>query len=169
MNVLIWIIVIVVMIFLIDRLGRRPTRHNLQGLDELVRFIEGLVTQAKDGTILIVKHKKTKRFIQFVKESNHGKSMRIHYGFPDASWSRPFFPKIIANFNKERIPYQIIKTNDDSVRRFITVDHIENIEVIIRIAKLSFEAMNLLPSDQYYAYYEGELDLALLKRNKRRG
>lgn len=160
------IIALIVVVFIIGfKLMNRPLRHRIKSLDELGRFLEGLIVQGTEGTILMVEDKKTKKFVQFVKLGKRNKA-KLHFGFPDAPWSRNYFQRVEDSFKKRNIQYTINPTSEDVVTKFLDIDIVE-IDKGVEIAKLAFNAMDIPPSGHFQAYYKGDLNEDYVKELKK--
>ena len=163
-NTILIIVVIIVLIWGFIKWMSRPLRHRVKNLDELERFLQGLIIQGAEGSILIVKDKKTKMFVQFVKLGKKNRAM-LHFGFPDAPWSRRYFQEVEDAFKIRNIQYSINQTGEDVVTKFLDID-IVKIDKAVKIAKIAFNAMHIPPSGHFQAYYEGDLDEDYLKELK---
>ncbi len=156
---------IIVVIIIGFKLMNRPLRHRVKNLDEFERFLEGLIVQGSEGSILIVEDKKTKKFVQFVKLGK-SKKAKLHFGFPDAPWSKRYFQRVEDAFKKRNIQYTINPTGEDVVTRFLDVDIFE-INKGVEIAKIAFHAMDIPASGHFQAYYAGDLDEDYIKEVKK--
>jgi len=160
MSTILIIALIVVFIIIGFKWMSRPLRHHIKNLDELKLFFEGLIAQCTVGSILIVEDKKTKRFIQFAKRAK----VILHFGFPDAPWSRKYFKRVEDAFKKNNIQYTINQTGEDVVTKFLDIEFVE-IDKGVEIAKIAFHAMDIPSSGHFRAYYEGDLSKETIKES----
>jgi hypothetical protein len=142
----------------------QPIRHRITNINELRVYLNGFIAQCSDGSILFVKHQKTGRFLQFALYLEKRGGFNLHFGFPDAPWSRDFFNDLASKLSAENIEYNIRAMADEKVRRFLTVDDIRSIDEGVRIAKLALKAMKLPENDIYQVHMEGWLRSDLLKK-----
>ncbi len=140
----------------------RPVRQRINNLDELKRFLKNLIGEFIEGSVLIVEDRKTKRFIQFAKRAK----VILHFGFPDAPWSRNYFKRVEDVFKKNNIQYTINTTGENVVTRFLDIEIIK-IDEGVEIAKKAFSAMDIPKNGNFRAYYKGELTENALKGIKR--
>ncbi len=161
-------VIVLLLVFFIWFLGNRPKKYLINNIEDLSRFLAGLLDQFTDGSVLIVRHKRTKYFIQFAKYIDDNDKVNLHFGFPDAPWSRAFWGRVKDVFDKERIDYKIKQTGSEEVTRFLSVDYIESIQDGVAIAKHALSAMNLSHFDKYTVYYDGYLqhDVLSMEKNK---
>ena len=162
-------ILIIVLIVFLSIIGfikwmNRPVRQRINNLNELERFLKNLIGEFTDGSVLIVEDRKTKRFIQFAKKAK----VILHFGFPDAPWSRKYFTRVEDAFKKKNIQFTINPTGEEIVTKFLDIE-ISKIDKGVELAKTAFSAMDIPASGHFRAYYKGELTENALRGIKRNG
>jgi hypothetical protein len=143
----------------------RSIKYKISDLNDVEKYLTTLVEECKDYSLLFIEHKNTKYFIQFAKYVMKNNNINLHFGFPDAPWSRGFFSIIQDLFKKENIEYCIVDTSAEKVPKFLEVNFIENNKTAIKIAKLTFKAMGLSAQDNYVLYFKAELDEKAIREN----
>lgn len=84
-NILKWLAIVALLITgVIWFLLKRPFCHRKVKLTDIKRFVQGLLDQCVDGSILIIEHEKSERFIQFALYSSGDRPV-LHFGFPKAN------------------------------------------------------------------------------------
>ncbi len=160
---MIWIIISIVLgIILFIWYMRRPYYHRGVKQNELERFIRGLMDQCDDGSLLFIEHENSDRFIQFAKYETKKIGTILHFGFPDAPWSREYFKRMVIELQDAGMDYSIQSTGEESVRRFIDVDieatKINSIEKRgAKLAQIAFRAMGLGQNEKYRVRYDADL------------
>ena len=112
-----WIVIIFAALAIMLWWLKGPFYHKGMKRENVERFVKGLVTQCDDGSLLIVEHKNTGRFIQIAKYHSSSKFPILHFGFPKAEWSSKYFERLKASLQNERIKYQIQETGEIDVER----------------------------------------------------
>ena len=163
---MIWIVVIGLLILLLIWWGKQPNYYRNKKPSDFKSFIEGLINQGVDGSLLFIKHQRSKRFVQFAKYVTNSSESIINFGFPDAKWSRNIFKPLAEAFDKAGIDYSIRGTGDDAefVSRFIDINKkIENIEITAEefshIAKIAFNVMGIGEEEKFRIHFEGGLKI----------
>ena len=150
--VLFTVIFIVILYILLGK----PKKHKINNINNLNSYINSFLDQLIDGSVFIITHKKSKKFVQFTKRSDKNNNPYLLFGFPDAPWSRNIFPKIMDRFDEDHIHYSIKGTGDDTVTRFLEVDKIKTNPEAIKIVKSALSAMDLNYYDTFICHYEGK-------------
>jgi hypothetical protein len=162
MNTILIIVLIIVLIVGFHKWMSRPVRHPFKNLDELEYFLKVLSVQCTVGSILIVKDKKTKRFIQFAKKDKEN----FRFVLPDARWSKKYFSNVAKAFKNRNIQNTIHSTGEDTSTSFLV--NIPKIDKAVEIAKIAFHAMDIPPTGYFQAYIEGNFDEDYVKEFKKR-
>ncbi len=156
-----WIVIILVALAIMLWWLKGPLFHKGMKRENIERFVKGLVVQCDDGSLLIVEHKNTGRFIQIAKYQSSSKFPILHFGFPKADWSSKYFERLKASLQNERIEYRIQETGDIDVEAFLEVDiqltSDEKIKEIVKIAELALDIMEIDENEPLVMHYEGEL------------
>lgn len=155
-TVLLFLLAIVVMI-----LARKKPYH--KGIDwfDLRRFFKVLLEDCTDGSLLIIEHESSKRFIQFVKYSSANSNLILHFAFPDAPWSRKYFKQLEASFYEEGYNLRQERTNSESVTQFIEIDLSgKGPELVVqgeKLAHIALKALGLGEDSIFKIHFEGKL------------
>ena len=118
---------------------------------------------------MFIHHDDSERFLQFAKcRSNQGQ-MFLHFGFPDAPWSRQYFESIVKMVQTSGITYNITPV-EGLVRRFLEIDFstedpTKAITAAACIARAAFEAMGLNKSARFKIHYRGSLSREAARRS----
>ena len=73
---------------------------------EFLSDIAATLAGQPQGSILIMDHKRSERFLQFRKPADTGKvEQAIVFGFPEVEWSRAFFDEVVARVDESGFPY----------------------------------------------------------------
>ena len=162
---MIWIGCIVILIIFFIWWGKKPNYYRNKESSDFQRFIEGLIRQGSNGSLLFIKHQKSNRFVQFAKYITEDSEIVINFGFPDANWSKSYFKPLIEALDKAEFDYQVQGTRDASefVTRFLEVnkkvDDVEKAaEEFSLIAKIAFSVMGIGDREKYRIHFEGELN-----------
>jgi hypothetical protein len=108
---------------------------------------------------MFIEHAGSVRFVQFaIRNNSH---IILHFGFPDAPWSREYFAPVMKQLQTLKINYNIT-TCEGPTRRFLEVylsldDQAKTASVGAQIARVAFEVMGLTESARFKIHYEGEL------------
>jgi hypothetical protein len=153
-----YLIVIILVIIIIGffYFGKKPKIHKINSIRELPKFIDGF-DQTTPGTILIVTHKKTKKFIQMIKDCDESSGEYFVFSFPYAVWSRDYFEKLLISLSDNNISYDIVKTNDENVTKFVDVNFIKDKNKLYEIARIAIDSIDLKEEDVYTVHYKGWL------------
>lgn len=138
----------------------RPLVHSLSGLDGLEKFLGDLLERGADGTVLIITHVGTGHFVQFVKYFDPQGARRLHFGFPDAPWSREYFSAVRQALQAMGIALRTESTQREGVRRFLVAEDLDDIGVAKDIAIAALGAIGLNREDEFRAQFDGGTDPA---------
>jgi hypothetical protein len=110
---------------------------------------------------MFIEHEGSDRFVQFAKYQLDNSRTILHFGFPDAPWSRQYFDAIVKVLEKLDVGHKIT-TGEAQIHRFVEVDlaldDIENtVSIGARIAKAAFEVMGLSENARFKIHYRGDL------------
>jgi hypothetical protein len=143
----------------------RSIKYKITNLNDTGKYFTTLIEVCKENSLLFIKHKDTGYFIQYAKYVMKNNEINLHFGFPDAPWSRAIFSSIQNIFKNNDIKYNITDTTSNLVTRFLEVNFIANEIVAIKISKLAFKAMGLSEKDNYILYYQADLDEKAIREN----
>ena len=161
---MIWLAVVIGIAALIYLIGSRTKYYKAVTFEDFPRFLASLMVQFSDGGLLFFNHEGSERFLQFTKYIHDGKES-LHFGFPDAPWSRDFFESIKKKFLDEKIHFSVVATHSEPTKAFIDVADIPSIEQATTISRLAMSAMNLSMRDTFTAYFRGRVSTNIYKNN----
>jgi hypothetical protein len=153
------IALIIVLLFILIWWGSRPFYHRNVKSEEFERFLRGFVDQGADGSLMFIDHQDSERFVQFAKNCSDQRQTILHFGFPDAPWSREYLDPLAKKFQTLGIDFKIT-TGEGLIHRFLEIDlekeDLENkISEGAHIARATFEVMGLDESARYRIYFKG--------------
>jgi hypothetical protein len=151
--------------YLLLRWGIRPIRYRDLTSKDFPRFTDSLISQGGDGALLFIRHDGSERFVQFAKHLSPMPT--IHFGFPDAPWSRNYFSTVhdslcAADFRC----YERSTPDTADVPRFLCIDEINSPTEATEIARVAFSAMGVDDHATYTIHQEGPVSLAEWRRYK---
>lgn len=137
------------------------TRH--QRLEDIPARLEALF-QCRFGSVLVIQHEGSERFIQFAQRSDVVGSEHLLYGFPDAPWSRSYFPDLLARLRAENWDYEVRAAAVGAVTRFVEVHLLGERDRVIsdamRLARLTTVVLQLPATACYSISLLGSIDHA---------
>jgi hypothetical protein len=161
-----WAIILCVVgigVHLLLRQGVKPIYYRRMTSADFRRFIEGLISQGGDGALLFIRHEGSERFVQFAKYLSPRRS--VHFGFPDAPWSRDHFTAVEAAMSTAGFLCHLRDTQDGGpVTRFLCIDDLSSAKEAGEVALVAFRAMGLGPEESYEIHQEGPVSLKEWKR-----
>lgn len=146
-------------LFLLVALGywwlKRPVYYKNVPLTGVERFLSDLLQYFADGSILFVEHPGSPRFVQFVKYLDGKAHANLHFSFPEAEWSAPYFTKVAATLRAAAIPYTIRDTSEPLCPRFIDVDGIADPRLAFSVARAALSALGFSEADTFRIHFKG--------------
>jgi len=156
-----WIIIVGLIlagVYLFLRWAAKPIYYRQLTLADFPRFTESLFSQGGDGFLLFIHHDGSERFVQFAKYLSPKRT--VHFGFPDAPWSRLYYPAVQRALADADFPCYDSPTQDDKlILCFLCVDDIPSPEKATQIASIAFEAMGLDAKATFTIHQEGPISL----------
>lgn len=141
--------------------SKRPYRHRNLTADRFGWLLKTLAETLKDGSVLMIEHQGSERFIQFIKSEGPSGSC-LGFAFPDAPWSREYVEAICDELSRQGIAFSKSETGDDNVPCFIEIEmtgtDTEQIKQALRLASIACQAMGLGDNARFTAHFRGELD-----------
>lgn len=144
----------------------KPLRYHIVEIQDFSPFLDTLYNDSTDGGILVLKHKKSKKFIQFALYEKQGQQRNLHFGFPDTEWSRKFFTRMQDVFDQNNIHYSLKKTGDYPTTQFLHINFIQNVEMAMNIVKLALLALNLPEKGKYIVHIHAHSNDEAIERTK---
>jgi hypothetical protein len=116
------VFLVVALLVLGLRLGTRPAYYRSRG-PEFLEEIVGTLAASPEGSVLIMEHPGSGRFLQFRKPADTGRrEQQVVFGFPEVAWTEPFFDQVVLQIEKSGLPFEIVeRTQDDQITRFVEV------------------------------------------------
>ena len=143
-----WYLVALIAIFLLVFVWwiQRPLYHRRVRPEEFERFLRDFLNQGAEGSLLFIEHENSSRFVQFAKYCSNQRETILHFGFPDAPWSRQYFGPLEKAFQTLGIEFNIT-AGEALIHRFLEIDlgkeDLENkILIGAHVARVAFEVVN---------------------------
>ena len=138
--------------------SRMPYRHRHLTMDGFEWLLDGLMDTMRDGSVLVIEHEGSDRFIQFVKYERPS-GVVVSFAFPDAPWSREYFDSLRMALADRSIDYSVSETGDEMTRRFLEVEcKGDPVESALELAGMATAVMDLGDGDRFCAHLTGDLD-----------
>jgi hypothetical protein len=91
-----------------------PLFHRNRELAFVEEFARTFASMAQ-GSVLIVEHDGSDRFLQFRKPADTGTALQnIVFGFPDVKWSRGYFDSVVAALRSEGFTFDVTAQPNDA-------------------------------------------------------
>lgn len=136
----------------------KPYRHRHLTMDRFEWLLNGLVDTMKDGSVLVIEHEGSDRFIQFVKHEQPSGTV-LGFAFPDAPWSRRYFEPLRTALAEKGVDYSVSETGDEITSRFLEAEcKGDSIASALELARMATSVMGLGEGDRFCAYLKGDLD-----------
>ena len=105
----------------ISRWLTKPYYHRKQTIDDIEGFFRSLRVQIGDNGVLIIRHKSSGRFIQFIKYANKGRAY-LHFSMPETKWSENAFPAILKLCREKGFSCRFQDVDGPFIKRFLDVE-----------------------------------------------
>jgi hypothetical protein len=145
--------------------GRRPHRYKKQPLQALSRFLVTLSRHGQHGLVLHVDHEGSDRFLQFAKYVGSDGHENVHFGLPDAPWSRSYVPRVLDALRLAGFSAYYRETGEDVVRGFVCVDNIDSPDRASELAQAAAGALDLPTSSTFTIWFDGAVDIQAQHRD----
>lgn len=131
--------------------------------DDLINYIENL-TNHEIGSILVIQHQKSKKFIQIVLPEHSDKITVFQFGFPYVPWIKPYYSRLKDYLKKSEIGFEINKTGLNDIPEFadITIefnDIVEGLAKALTVVELAILAFDIPAEDMFNVHYKGILTM----------
>src|SRR5882762_3616892 len=101
--------------------------------DAFPKFINGMMVQGGDGSLLFFEHEGSDRFLQFAKYIESPSGRNLHFGFPLAPWSTAYYATLKAKLTAAGFRCSEKETGEGEVERFLCVDYLESADEAARL------------------------------------
>jgi hypothetical protein len=164
-EVLMWYLIALIVILLLVFVWwiQRPLYHRRVRPEEFERFLGEFLNQGAEGSLLFIQHENSPRFVQFAKYcSNQGQTI-LHFGFPDAPWSRQYFDPLAKTFQTLGIEFNIT-TGEGLIHKFLEIDlekeDLQNkILMGAHLARVAFKVMGVGENERFKVQFKGDLSV----------
>lgn len=164
MSILGWALGVVVVVGFLWWMSRSPRYRSIK-LNDLPRFFSSFADTAAVGSLMFIHHEGSDKFIQFAKSREGDGRVNLKFSFPDAPWSRSYFDKVVLGLSQTGMSYHIEETTDEpKVRRFVTVNFIQDAQQVLLVASTALDALDVL-DQPFRVVFEGVVDPQLVRRN----
>lgn len=133
--------------------GSKPARHRGQRAEHFERFLTTLELGGRDGGLLFIEHDDSECFVQFVKlgdDPNDRTSLSL--GFPDAPWSRTYYPAVREALTAAAIP--LTERRGTTGMGFLDADHL-SVPGAAEATRLCFAAMGVGADSRFTLHFSG--------------
>jgi hypothetical protein len=133
--------------------GSKPARHRGQRAEQFERFLTTLELGGRDGGLLFIEHEGSECFVQFVKlgdDPNDRTSLSL--GFPDAPWSRTYYPAVREALTAVGIP--LTESQGATGMQFLEADHL-SVPRAAEAARRCFAAMEVGSDARFTLHFAG--------------
>lgn len=121
-------------------------------------LVRKLVRLLDNGGVLVIRHRKTKKFVQFARYTEK-KGVRLHFGFPRAPWSNSVFDEFRIRLEMIGMSPVVAKTDNNNVPEFLELNWFQPNEMSYKQAKdvaiLAFNVMGILTDGAFEANFSG--------------
>jgi hypothetical protein len=151
--------ILVIAYLALSRLGMQPARHKRQRREDLSRFLNHWAEYGDDGAVLIIEHETSERFLQFAKSRRRDGKWDLSFAFPDAPWSRPYYPNVRELLDLQGIRFEEIETGEGPTTRFLRVGELDGALEALAVLDAALEGLELGPEATYVVQFEGRYDV----------
>jgi len=126
--------------------------------DGFARYIKIFIQQFGTGSVLLIKHEGSNKFIQFAKYGDK-KNDVLRYGFPCARWSQNYFDNVKKRLVEKNLNVQVQPTGNDHIKSFLEIDFLDlsdgGIDVMVDVARTTFQALAIPDTERYKINFSG--------------
>ena len=109
--------------------------HEVDNLPEVLRTV---LKRCLNGGSVVIEDRRTGQFVQFRKYILAKGDYGLELGFPDAPWSRAFFPKLRDALTAKSIRFRETGRSAGDITNFLHVDCGKDIAKAVEISRLCF-------------------------------
>lgn len=150
-------VVIFILLILFWYFGKKPAIHKNISQEDLKKYFEVLLYRGYDRGYMIIQvsmDKRFKRFLQVSKYIGDKNKLGLQFDYPLANWSKPYYEKFKSILNKNRIKFEIEKTDQDKIPEFLVIDVEKDLDKAYKISKLALQELySLSPDDLIKLYF----------------
>jgi hypothetical protein len=133
--------------------GSKPARHRGQSAEQFERFLTTLELGGRDGGLLLIDHDGSERLVQFMKLGDDPNDLAsLSLGFPDAPWSRAYYPAVRQALAAAGIP--LTERQGTTGMRFLDADHL-SVPRAAEAARQCFAAMGVGTDARFTLHFSG--------------
>lgn len=130
------------------------------GLAAIRKHIERLLRQGYDRGALVLTFKGTDAFIQFRKYIHAKGDQGLELGFPDAEWSREFFPRLAEWCEQNGFSHDIAHNSEGGGLNFLHVDTGDDLDAAMRLVEgIVTDIFSLEPNARFSHQFDGVSEL----------
>jgi hypothetical protein len=112
-----------------------------------------LLHQGGHGGVLLIQHEDSSKFVQLMKRGRGSMDNYIHFGFPDAEWSRTYFDPLQSRLSDSGFQPSVVQAHEKGVRRFLVVNAL-NPEDAAQVASIAAAIMGI-ENGSFTIHYDG--------------
>lgn len=141
------LVLLFVVIFFIKNAAKGPVRT----IGQLQRPLEDLLQRGFDGGVLFIDHIGSPKFLQYSKYIHRKGEYGIELGFPDAEWSKEFYPEVKKICELKGFEYRQEGSNQHNELVFLNVDCGMNTKMAYQLARdILTEIFGCSDDDRYH-------------------
>jgi len=106
------------------------------GLDKMPEVIKWALRYCLNQGFIVIQDRNSEHFVQFRKYILRNGGYGLELGFPEAPWSRTYFPKLRDALTAEGTPFRETRESQGEVTAFIHVDCGQDIDRAVELARL---------------------------------
>lgn len=152
-------VILVIAFLVLSRLGMQPARHKRQRRHDLPRFLDQWVKYGCAGAVLMIEHETSERFLQFTKSLASDGEWDLSFDFPDAPWSRAYYPNMCAILDLRGFRFEEIETGEGPTTRFLRVGELGGASEALAVLDAALEGLELGPEATYVVQLMGPYDV----------
>jgi len=145
-------------------LGRRSVLYKDVPLAKLDEFFDTLM-DCFPGSVLFIRPMNHPGFIQFLR-LNESEGSSLHFGFPDAPWSRDYFEPLQHAVQRKGIRYKIVTTGEEDIRKFLVIEFSDDWDLALEIVRICMSVLGVSDSERFQVNIDGAID-PLKSRNRK--
>ncbi|MGH1364163.1 MAG: hypothetical protein ACRBF0_11435 [Calditrichia bacterium] len=163
-----WSIVFLLLLFLTFLVAKAlladsiNAKKRIKTLDNFQPIFADFINKLSDESILIIEHRKTKHFVQFMHFRIGRTEQYLHTSYPKTTWSEPFYSMIEETLKNKFEDVQIHKADGNEISQFVDANFIADVDKAVELTKELFSIMGISSNDTFNMIIKGELSSAYI-------
>lgn len=144
------IVFIAIFLILISFLLWKGTKGPARTVDELKQAIIDLDKRGLNHSTLVIDKLFSKKFVQFRKLIDGGES-NIQLSFPNANWSKEYYPKVMKIVNNNNLDFSITQGEQSDKMEFLYINCKKGVELAHTVmVKILLEVFKEDPNSRFH-------------------